>query len=181
MDGRALIDLLAADPNGARVLDALGNPDAERKAARKRGPRFGGEVPGAAVTGDTLVDLVRGMASPRVDIVSALPQEEPARELKRRIRVDASVRAFQGCAELKSHPAARSRVYLRALPEPGRGDIARPLTEPVLTMRAAQLSLDGDVRDPTGDLEAGRQTHRRRGIGPPARGTDRSRPACGAI
>ena len=66
------------------------------------------------------------------------------------------MRAFQGCAELKSHPAARSRVYLRALPEPGRGDIARPLTEPVLTMRAAQLSLDGDVRDPTGDLEAGR-------------------------
>ena len=156
MDGRALLDLLATDPNGARVLDALADPDAEGKAARKRGPQVAGAVPGAAITGDALVDLAGGRVRARVDVVSDLAEDELAREVKRRTKVDATVRAFQGCAELKSHVAAPRYLYLRALPQPGRGAFQRPLIEPVLTMRAAQLSLDGEFRDPTGDLEAGR-------------------------
>lgn len=156
MDGRALIDLLATDPNGARVLRALVDPDAEGRAARKRGPQFRGAIPGAAVTSDALVELVAGTIPPRIDVVSALPAHELAREVKRRVKADASARAFQGCAELKSHSFAQRHIYLRALPQPRRGFVQRPLVEPVLTMRAAQLSPDGELRDPTGDLEAGR-------------------------
>jgi len=156
VDGRALLDLLAADPNGARVLRALADPDAEGKSARVRGPQLRGAIPGAAVTSDTLVELGAGMVPRRVDVVSALPAHELAREIKRRTKADASVRAFQGCAELKSHFNAKRDIYLRALPQPGRGLVQQPLIEPMLTVRAARLSLGGDLHDPAGDLRAGR-------------------------
>jgi hypothetical protein len=153
MDGRALLDRLAADPHGARVLRALIDPDAEGKAARKRGPRIDGPIPGAAFTGDTLADLRCGRPPTRIDVCSALAPDELASELKARMRVDGNVRTLLGAVVL---PTGIGGVEVRAVPMPGAAPARRPLQEPALTARAATLTIDGDLHDPSGDLAAGR-------------------------
>jgi hypothetical protein len=73
----------------------------------------------------------------------------------RRARGHVVVGARLGAVGLRGGTAEAGELWLRVLPAQG-GSPAEPLTEPVLTIRAARLHPAGGLTDSGGDLAAGR-------------------------
>jgi hypothetical protein len=113
-----------------------------------------GPLEGVAVTADAIVDLASGRTPRRIDLVGPGPATELADELRRRARGHVVVSARLGAVGLRAGSADAGELWLRVLP--AQGSPAEPLTEPVLTIRAARLDPAGGLTGPGGDLAAGR-------------------------
>src|SRR5690242_18253727 len=138
-----MLDLLARDAHGARVLRVLSDPSADTNRGGRRGPRIDGPIPGAAITADALVELASGRAPERVDVVTELPLRDAVDELRRRVRGQVRPRERHGVVDVRAPEPEAQPFHVRVL----------PLDEdPVLRLRGARLYLDGKLDDPGGDL-----------------------------
>lgn len=167
MTGAAAADpiaAVAASAAGRRLLSVLRSPTAETNRDGRRGPSLDGAIPEVALTGDALADLLDGRAPLRFDLTWPGAAAQLARELRARLRGDVVRRGWGGVVELTARvePALVVRVLSGAGADVadgaragGAGDGGR-WTDPVLTVRAARLMLDGRLDDPHGDLAARR-------------------------
>jgi len=204
------IAAVAASAAGRRLLDALRSPTAETLRDGRRGPAFAGAIPGVALAGDALIDLLDGREPFRFVVTWPGAAAPLARELRARLRGDVARRGWGGVVELtvRTGPALVVRVVpgeaaasadgaagARAAADAAAASAdgaegARPAADaaaasadgaagaraaadaaaasadgaaacgrwsvPVLTVRAARLTLDGRLDDPAGDLAARR-------------------------
>ncbi len=156
---------VAASAAGARLLRVLRAPRAETNRTGRRGPSFAGEIEAVAITGDALVDVLDGREPLRFELTWPGAAAPLARELRARLRGQAIRRDWHGVAELRALDGEPLHVRLRpgggaaSGPPPDgseRAQVAAAWTDPVLTARAARLTLDGALEDPSGDLAARR-------------------------
>jgi hypothetical protein len=150
-----VLDLLAGDAHGARVLRVLTDPAADARRSGRRAPRIDGPIPGAAVTADTLVELASGRVPARVDVVADGPPRETADELRRRVRGQLQVNERHGAVDVRAPDTEAQPFHVRLVPRPGTVADG-PFADPVLRLRGARLHLDGALDDPDGDLAARR-------------------------
>jgi hypothetical protein len=146
------IERVRASPGGRRLLALVADPYAEKSRRRQRPGSIDGPLGDRVrLTGDALVDVVAGR-EPRVWTVVAERPGPVASELRRRMRGQVSSRFVKQAAHLAQH---EDGYAIRVLDAVVRG----PLADPVLTMRAAELVLDGpqagELRGPADDLLAG--------------------------
>jgi hypothetical protein len=150
-----LVDRLAQDPRGRRLIALVTDHRAEHERAEKRGPSIEGPIPGVAITCDALVDLASGRRPSRFDLDAVGSGVELARELRRRAHGDIASTRVHDTTELRSKAGADRALWIRALP-PQRIGGADPLADRLLTIRAARLRFDGWLEDPGGALSSGR-------------------------
>lgn len=144
---------VAAGPTGERLLAALASPSAETHRAGRRAPRFEAAIPGVAFVGDTVIDAVAGRPVDRLVISWPGDPSELADELRRRMRGNVATKRRYSAVQL--HASEDPAVDVLIVPPPDAAQDG-PLTDPVLSVRAARLLLDGTVRDGSGDLAARR-------------------------
>ncbi|MDO8185729.1 hypothetical protein Q5424_17825 [Conexibacter sp. JD483] len=146
----------------------LRSPTAETLRDGRRGPAIAGAIPQVAVTGDALIDLLDGREPLRFVLTWDGPAAPLARELRARLRGDVIRRDWCDVAELRA--LTSPEIELRVLPgeraDAWAGPPANVLglrqisvgawSDAVLTVRAARLTLDGEIDDPSGDLAARR-------------------------
>lgn len=158
MQDGSLLDAVAASDGGRRLLAIVGDPRAEKGRRAGRPPRIDGALGDAALlTGDALVD-VRAGRTPRAWTLAAAEPRPVAAELRRRLRGTVSSRFLQGAALVAHEDGFQLRVTAASDPR------SSSLADPVVTMRAAALVLDGPdagtlrADDPAAieDLSAGR-------------------------
>ena len=141
-----MLDLLARDAHGARVLRVLSDPAGDAHRGGRRAPRIDGPIPGAAITADALVELASGRVPQRVDVVTALPPRDAVDELRRRARGQVRPRERHGVIDVRAPASEAQPFHVRVLPD----------EDPVLRLRGGRLYLDGRLDDPSGDLLAHR-------------------------
>ncbi|MDO8212867.1 hypothetical protein [Conexibacter sp. CPCC 206217] len=139
---------LASTPTGRRLLAVASDPRAETGRTGRRAPAMAGAIEGVAVIGDALPDLVDGRTPARIELTWPGEPAELAQKLRRRLGGDLRRRAWHDLIELRAVDG--SLQTLRVIPH-GRG-AGGAWSDPVLTVRAAKLGLDGRIEDPTGDL-----------------------------
>jgi hypothetical protein len=147
VDRPKLLEAVASSPGGRRLLGVFADLRAE-KARGSRGRTWidGAFGDAALLSGDALVDVVAGRTPPRWTLAAVDPIVV-AGELRRRLRGTTSSRRVQGAVLLENEGGLSVRV-VEAIDAPRHS----PLGEPVVTMRALGLVLDGPH---AGTLRAG--------------------------
>lgn len=158
---------VAASAAGARLLGVLRSPRTETYRNGRRGPSMASAIEQVAITGDGLVDVLDGREPLRFSVTWPGAAAPLARELRARLRGDVIRDDWGDVAELRT--TTPPELAVRVLP--GEAADARPdslptergqavtigrWSDPVLTARAARLTLDGRIDDPSGDLAARR-------------------------
>jgi hypothetical protein len=133
-----LVKAVGSSPAGRRLLGVLADRRAETSRSSRGRTWIEGTLGDAVVlSGDALVDVVAGRTPRRWTLAAAEPLAV-AGELRRRLRGATSSRRVQGAVLLENVDGLSVRV-VEAIDAPHHS----PLGEPVVTMRAAGLCLDG--------------------------------------